>query len=252
MKIIASIFFELKQGVREKAFWVVVFFFIFLLGVSLFLGELSLGDRGAVLRTVCLTSIELSALGLIIVRYTYNFYREKEFRLTDIYLSYSSAAHYIGGKLGGAIIVLFIYLFLSGLLGSLLLILNGAFKSTVFTGIYSIFLKLCFICSFVFLVCSLINSPLLSSFLVALIYLASELSYNALRLTSQSKYVFIKLVSKVLYYVLPNYHKVDLKIHAIYGVPISALYMVEITLYTCFYVILCYFVAVTIFERKDH
>ena len=85
----------------------VVFFFIFLLGVSLFLGELSLGERGAVLRTVCLTSIELSALGLIIVRYTYNFYREKELRLTDIYLSYFSAAHYIGGKLGGAIIILF-------------------------------------------------------------------------------------------------------------------------------------------------
>ena len=109
-----------------------------------------------------------------------------------------------------------------------------------------------FICSFVFLVCSLINSPLLSSLLVAFIYLASELSYNALRLTSQAKYVFIKLVSEALYYVLPNYHKVDLKIHAIYGVPISALYMVEITLYTCFYVILCYFVAVTIFGRKDH
>jgi hypothetical protein len=59
-KILSITILNTKQGIREKTFWVAGFFFLFLLVFSLFLGELSIGEKEVVLRNVSLSSIEIS------------------------------------------------------------------------------------------------------------------------------------------------------------------------------------------------
>ena len=252
LKLFSIILLNVKQGIREKTFWVVGFFFLFLLGFSLFLGELSIGEKEVVLRDIALSSIEISCLFLIVLGLVYDFYREKNTRLKEIYLSYFSHAIYLGGKLIGYIFICLIYVLLASLLASLILFLNRAYLWQFFLGSYTIFLKLSIFCGICLLFSSLFEYPLLASISTILTYIASELSYNALKIVNVSKNIFIKIFLKSVYHILPNADKIDIKYCVIYGETPSLHFFANITLYVIIYLLFLYFLSVLIFRGKEH
>jgi len=251
-KILSAILLNTKQGIREKTFWATGLIFVFLLGFSLFLGELSIGEKEAVLRNVSLSSIEISCLLLVVFGLVLGFYREKDSRLKEVYLSYYSYANYLVGKLIGYLLICLIYVSLTSLIAGLILFLNNAFLWEVFLGSYGIFLKLSIFCSICLLFSSLFNYPLLASISTIFAYIAGEFSYNALKIVSISKNDFARLFFKFLYHLLPNADKIDLKVNAIYGQTPSLHFLVSITLYVFIYILFTYFLTVLIFIRKEH
>lgn len=252
LKVFSIALLNTKQGIREKAFGIAGLFFLFLLGFSLFLGELSIGEREVVLRNVSLSSIEVSCLFLIVLGLVWNFYREKDTRLKEIYLSYFSQANYIGGKLIGYLLICFIYILLTTLIAIPILSLNNAFLWQIFLGSYSIFLKLSIFCAICLLLSSLFEYPLLASISTIFTYIASELSANAVKIMSASENELARVASRFLYHLLPNVDKIDLKIDAIYGQAPSFYFLVTITSYVFIYILLSYFLTLFIFLRKEH
>ena len=205
------------QGIREKSFWVAVLFFIFLLLFSVFLGELAIGEEVIVLRNISLCAIELSGLLLIVFGLVYNFYREKESRLKEVYLSSFSPLTYLAGKLLGFILLCALYILLTLLLSIFILTLNSAFDWYIFLGGYGIFLKLSIFCGLALFFCSLFEYPTLTSLATLFTYIGSELSSSALKIVSVSKSIFTQFLFQLLYHILPNADKIDLKTKAIYA-----------------------------------
>lgn len=251
-KFLSIILLNTKQGIREKTFWAAGLFFLFLLGFSLFLGELSIGEKEVVLRNVSLSAMEISCLLLVVFGLVWGFYREKDSRLKEVYLSYFSCANYLIGKLIGNIVICLIYVLLTSLIAGFILILNNAFLWSFLLGSFSIFLKLSIFCSICLLFSSLFDYPLLASISTIFAYVASELSYSALKIVSVSENDFARLFLKSLYHLLPNADKIDLKINAIYGFCPHFYFLASITLYVFVYILFSYFLTLLIFLRKEH
>lgn len=251
-KIISLALLNIKQGIKEKTFWVIVFFFLFLLGFAFFLGELSIGEKGIVLRNVGLSSIEISGLILIVFAFVLSFYREKETRLEEVYLSSFSGFNYLGGKLIGYLFLCLLYVLLTSLLMAVVLFLNSAFLWPVFLGSCGIFLKLSIFCSICLLFSSLFNHPVLASISTIFVYVGSEFSAAALKIINISKSNFAHLFFKFFHHLLPNSDKIDLKTMAIYGDRIQPHFLLAISFYVIVYILFCYFLSVLIFCRKEH
>lgn len=251
-KFLSITLLNVKQGIREKTFWTAGLLFLFLLGFSLFLGELSIGEKEAVLRNVSLSSIEISCLLLVVFGLVWGFYREKDTALKEVYLSYFSCANYLTGKLIGYLFICLIYVSLTSLIAAFILILNNAFLWSFFLGSLGIFLKLSVFCSICLLFCSLFDYPLLASLTTIFVYIASEFSYNALKIATVSKNGFTRIIIKFLYHLLPNVDKIDFKINAIYGQVPQFCLLVGVTFYVLLYILFSYFLTFFIFLRKEH
>lgn len=252
LKILSLSLLNAKQGIREKTFWIAGFFFLFLLGFSVFLGELSIGEKEVVLRNVSLSAIEISCLLLVVFGLVWGFYREKDSRLKEVYLSYFSCANYLIGKLIGNLVICLIYVLLTSLIAGFILLLNNAFLWEFFLGSFGIFLKLSIFCSVCLLFSSLFDYPLLACILTIFAYVASEFSYNTLKIVNVSKNDFARIFIKFLYHLLPNADKLDLKINAIYGLCPHFYFLASITLYVFVYILFSYFLTLLMFLRKEH
>lgn len=251
-RVFSIVFLNVKQGIREKTFWVVVFFFISLLSFSLFLGELSIGERAVVLRNVALSSIEISCLILIIFSLIFSFYREKDTHIKEVYLSYFSPITYLGGKLIGYIFICLTYILFATALAVVILFLNNAFLWQFFLGSYGIFLKLSIFCGICLLFSSFFEYPLLAVISSVFIYVSAELSYNAFKIVSVSKNYFITAFLNFFYHLLPNSDKIDFKLAAIYGEVPQPAFLINITLYVLIYILFSFFLTALVFLRKEH
>jgi len=251
-KILPIALLNLTQGIREKTFWLTGFFFLFLLIFSSFLGELSIGEKEIVLRSVMLSSIEISGLLLIIFGLVFSFYREKDSRLQEVYLSYFSPTNYLTGKLLGFISICFIYIFIASILGTIVFLLNKVFLWQLFLGSYGIFLKLSIFCSSCLLFSAMFSSPLFASIVTIFFYVGSELSYNALKIANLSENILMKIFLKASYHLLPNVDKINLKSIVIYGESVPLSHLIHITVYAFLYCAFCLALTIFVFKKKEH
>ena len=242
----------LMQGIRTQTFWLTGLLFVFLLFVAFVLRVLSIGQRDLMLRSFGLSAMEISALLLVVYGFAFSFFRERDSRLQMIYLTFVSPGQYLFGKLAGICLTVLLYLGLASLFSAGLLVFEHAWSWSFCLGVYSIFLKLCIVCAFCILFSALFSSPVFASLMTVFLYVASELSYYPLAVMKASASELTHGFYRVLYHLLPNLDKLDLKSQAIYGNVVSEWYLVQISLYTLFYASVVFFVALTLFSRKEH
>jgi hypothetical protein len=250
--VLSLLLINIKQGVREKTFWGVAFFFLFLLVFSLFLGELSIGEKEVALRNISLSAIEISCLFLVVLGIVNNFYREKETRLKEVYLSYFPQTSYLAGKLLGYLVICFTYICMASFLSSIVLVVNNAFLWQYFWGSFGIFLKISLFCGICLLFSCIFEYPLLATIATVFAYVSSEFSLSALKIVAVSNNALMKTAMKALYHVLPNTDKIDLKYQAIYGQNMSASFAGYIALYVLMYILFSFALSVLVFVNKEH
>lgn len=251
-KIIAVALLNFKQETREKLFLGVVFFFILFLGFCVLLGKLSVGESEKVLRSAGLVGIELTALILVVFSFVFSFYKEKDNRILEIYLSNFSRSAYISGKLVGYLLICLFYLILSGAGYILLLLFYNAFNFASLGGLYSLFLKLSIIIAFCLAFCCLFSSPLIALLCSLFLYLGSEMAYPALKIITLGENKVQIVLFRCLYYLLPNMDKLDIKSVVVYGELPPLSFFLLITLYTLIYLLFLWLIARFIFLRKEY
>jgi ABC-type transport system involved in multi-copper enzyme maturation permease subunit len=250
--VLSLLLINIKQGIREKTFWGVAFFFLFLLAFSLFLGELSIGEKEVALRNISLSAIEVSCLFLVVLGMVNNFYREKETRLKEVYLSYFPQTSYLAGKLLGYLVICFTYIFMASVLSSIVLVFNRAFLWQYFWGCFGIFLKISLFCSLCLLFACIFEYSLLATIATVFAYVSAEFSMSALKIVTVSNNVVMKMAMRSLYHILPNTDKIDLKYQAIYGQNMNISFAGHISLYVLVYILLTFTLSVLVFVNKEH
>jgi len=240
------------QGVRTQTFRIVALLFAAFLAVAYFLRVLSIGQSDLMLRSFGLSAIEISGILLIVFGCINSFYRERETRLQSIHLTYMSHFSYTSGKLLGNIMLTAAYIFIATAACSLVLWHENAWNLTFLAGSYSIFLKMSIICAFCTLFANLFNSAVFASLMTVFIYLASEFASYPLSMMRMQASAVPTSVSKIVYHLLPNFDKIDMKYVAIHAERISGLLFLEITLYSLLYIALIFIPAWRIFVRHEH
>lgn len=250
-KILSLAGLNFRTALKEKIFIGLIFFFLFLLGVSVLLAKLGVGESEKVLRNAGLVGIELTGILLVIFSVVFNFYREKDNHMLEIYLSFSSRFAYIGGKLLGYIGLIFSYCIIGAIGYAVILYFKQAFTMKVLIGIYPIFLKLCITLFFTLLLCIVFSTNFIALFSSFFLYIVSETSKFALELVSKGSSTIQLLLYKGIYHLLPNFDKLDIKSQVIYKNIPSINFFLIITLYTIGYLLFLYLLTTLIFKKKQ-
>jgi ABC-type transport system involved in multi-copper enzyme maturation permease subunit len=215
------------------------------------MGLLSVGESVPVLRSSGLTGIEISAVMLLVSSLVFNFYREKDSRLTEFLLSHFSRPDYISGKLCGYLLIGLFYITLAGLGWSLVLVLNGAFSFQVIPALFVLYLKTSIITAVALVLSCLFGSYTMAFFSTLFVYIASEVSRDALKIVASSQLTWLKPVFKGIYYLLPNMDKLDIKSAVVFDNPLGPGYFGWVGLYAVIYILLLWALATYIFLKKE-
>lgn len=254
MREIASVMLlNFKQGVREKVFYGACVFFLFFLGVCVLFGALSPGEDQAVLRSAGLAGLELSSLILLIFSLVSGFYREKENRILEVYLTNCGRTRYLAGKLAGYFLIAFFYILAAGCGFLLLLGLYRAFSPAVAVAFYTLFLKTAIVITAGLALCCFFSSPVLALISTLFFYLSSELAYSALKALMLNGAHPVQLAaSRAVYYLLPNMARLDIKSLAAHGQVPEPQFFLTATGYSIAYIVFLWMICRYIFVRKEY
>ena len=206
-----------------------------------------------VLRNAGLSGIELSGLILVVFSLVFSFYREKDSRILEVYLSNFSRMHYISGKLMGYLAICMFYLILAGLGYALILYLYNAFIWQVIVGLYTLFLKLSIvICLSLTLCCLFSNSPVITLLCSLFLYLSGEVAYSAFKIIARSANKLQVILFECLYRILPNLERLDIKSLVIYGELPAFSFFILSSLYGLGYFLFIWLIMQFIFLRKEY
>ena len=251
-RLSAIIFLNFKQAVRDKFFNGVVFFFFFYAAFCMLLGKLSPGHEDKVLMNAALTGIEISALLLLLFSFVSSFFREKNSKILQVYLSDFKRPAYLSGKIIGYFSICIFYLMLCSISAGIILYLNKALMSSFFIAIYFIALKL-----FIFLLFCSIFSCIFSTATLALLsslflFLASELMPAALDIVMSYGNAFQRILVRSLYHILPNMDKLDIKLLAAHGNLPSFDFLLTVSVYAIVYMFMLWCINILIFSKKEY
>lgn len=251
-KTLSICYLNFKQAIRDKIFFGVSFFFFFYLAFCVFLEKLSPGESEKILRNAGLSGIELTAVFLIIFSFTSSFYRERDTRILEVYLTNFSRSAYITGKLAGYFLVLLLYL-VSCAIGYVgLLFVNHAFQIACLIALYPALLKIILILCFTSIFSCLFSSwfvCILSSFSV---YIAAEFLPATIKIISASGSAFEKSAIQMLYAFSPAMDKLDIKSLAVYGQLPPGKFFLSISLYAVIYSFFLWRINLFVFRKREY
>lgn len=116
--------------------------------------------------------------------------------------------------------------------------------------IYGLFLEVVLLSAVCFLFASA-SSQYVSSLSVTCLYFIGHMSEDLYTFANRSKVDLFRYVGKAIYYVLPNFDRLDFKARATYFDPTTNAELLSTTAYTVAYTVLVLLLATQIFERRD-
>lgn len=168
----------------------------------------------------------------------------------------SRSSFLVGRYLGNVITVAFLVLIMGALFLIQLQIAGAA--ATFSTGIhrehlvalYGLMLEVVLLTAMCFLFASA-SSQYVSSLSVTCLYFIGHMSEDLYTFAGRSKVDGFRFLGKALYYLLPNFDRLDFKARATYFDPTSNAELLSATAYALAYTVVVLVLATQIFERRD-
>lgn len=168
----------------------------------------------------------------------------------------SRSAFLVGRYIGNVITVVFLVLVMGALF--LLQMQFAGATSTYSSGIhrehlialYGLLLEVVLLTAVSFLFAAA-SSQYVSALSVTCLYFIGHMSEDLYTLAGRSKSDVIRVVGRAIYYLLPNFDRLDFKARATYFDPTSNAELLSTTGYALAYTVLVLIVATRIFERRD-
>ncbi|MDD5197372.1 MAG: hypothetical protein PHN60_00765 [Candidatus Gracilibacteria bacterium] len=240
-----------RELARNKILYMIVFFGIALIGFSLVLATLSLGQSDKIVVDFGLAMVEIFGIISVIFIGSQLLFREIEGKTVYLILSKPVArGDFILGKFFGFAAILFFIIFIQSIISTgVFFVADTPLSLLVFTSIGFIYLKLLLLFAIILFFSTFI-SPLLSILLVMGVYIISHsvttMTDMALRSGNQILFYF----SKALMVIFPNFEALNIK--SLIGTPIAlnpSFFAINI-LHALLYLGLILTFAVLIFNRK--
>lgn len=241
-----------RETVRDKILYNLVFFALLLIGASVLLGTLTIGEQARIINDVGLAAINL--VGIIIAIFVGIGLVTKEIDRRTIYTILArpiTRTQFVLGKycglvfIGGLNIAIMFAMFLSTiwLSGN---VVSGALFQAVELMLVEVLLVTAIAMFF-----STFSSPTLSAIMTLGFYVIGHLTGDLKGIAARTKNPLTESIMTVLYYVCPNLEWLNIKGQAASGVPVSVEYQLAATAYGLLYAGLLLFGACRIFERRD-
>lgn len=251
MRVLSIAFNTFRENIREKLLYNLLIFALLMIGSSILLTRLTVGEWDRLIINLGLSSINF--FGVLIAIFVGISLVSKEIDKKTIYTILSKPVpryEFLLGKYLGLMITLFVNtaVMVAGLL-AVMAYLNAPVTLLLFEALGFIFLELVVITA-VALLFSTFTSATLSAIFTLAIYAVGHLSTDLKQFGAQMDSVG-KAVLNAIYYVLPNLERFNLKGQVIHHVNISGTDVLLTTAYGLAYAGLLLVLASIIFQRRD-
>ena len=241
-----------RETVRDKILYNLVFFALLLIGLSVLLGTLTIGEQAKIVNDVGLAAINL--VGVIIAIFVGIGLVSKEIERRTIYTILArpiTRTQFILGKYGGLGCVMVVNLAIMVIMFFLTIVLTGnPVHGSLFQAIQLILVETLLVTAMAMFF-STFSSPTLSAIMTIGFYLIGHLTTDLKSIAESSKSPVSEVIMSGLYYVCPNLEWLNIKGQAARGVMMGGEYQLAATAYGLIYASLLLFGACRIFERRD-
>jgi len=251
MKVLSIALNTFRENLRDKLLYNLLVFALLMIGSSLLLMRLTLGEFHRLLLNVGLGSINI--FGVLIAIFVGIGLVNKEIEKKTIYTIVSkpvARSQFLIGKYLGLTLTLFVNTLIMA--GGLLLVLFAQgvpIESMLFKALGLIFMEFMVITA-VALLCSTFTSATLSAIFTLATYVIGHLTAD-LKTFGEKMDEGMRVVVTGLYYILPNLERFNLKGNVIHHIEVSGTDLLLIVMYGLTYVAFLLMSASIIFQRRD-
>jgi ABC-type transport system involved in multi-copper enzyme maturation permease subunit len=244
-----------REAVRDRVLYNLVFFALMMIGAAILVGQISIGIERLVIVNLGLSAI--SAFGLVMAIFigVGLIYKEMEKRtLYSLLAKPIRRWQFIVGKYAGLLLTLFVNtcLMTVGVALALFYVTREFERADVYilVAVYFILLKLALVTALA-LFFSCFSTPMLSTLFTIGIYLAGMFSPDILNIGMVTHSNAIRAITRILYYVLPNFHNFDAIGQAAHGFAIPFALIAQNTLYTLLYSAIVLIASAAVFSGRN-
>jgi len=241
-----------RETLRDKILYNLVFFGLLLIGSSILLSTLTMGEQAKIIQDLGLASINL--FGVFIAIFIGIGLVSKEIEKRTIYSIIAKPIPrylFLLGKYSGLALTLLVNIAIMAAGFFLILVVSGVgLDPALLKAIGLIFMELLVITA-VAIMFSTFTTPTLSATFTLAIYVIGHLTDDLRVLGGKLQNVLTKGVLDGLYYVLPNLDYFNVKGQAVHGMPIEPSYLVSAVAYGMVYSAIILVLACVIFQRRD-
>lgn len=251
MKVLSIALNTFRENLRDKLLYNLLVFALLMIGSSLLLMRLTLGEFHRLLLDVGLGSINI--FGVLIAIFVGIGLVNKEIEKKTIYTIVSKPVaryQFLIGKYLGLTLTLFVNTLIMA--GGLLLVLvaqNVPIESMLFKALGLIFMEFMVVTA-VALLCSTFTSATLSAIFTLATYVIGHLTAD-LKMFGEKMDEGMRAVVTGLYYILPNLERFNLKGNVIHHIEVPGTDLLLIVAYGLTYVAFLLMSASIIFQRRD-
>lgn len=240
-----------REAIRDKILYILVFFALLMIGGSILLSTLTLGEQTKIILDIGLASISLFGLFIAVFIGVGLVYKEIERR--TIYTIVSKPIHrwqFLIGKYLGLVMTLFVEVAIMAAGFFLIAAIYGKADPELLKAVLLIFYELTLITA-VAIMFSSFSTPVLSSLFTMGVFVIGHLSTDLKAFGAKSDSVIVQKVTAGLYYALPNLSNLNIKAQVVQNVPVPGEYIAFVTAYTALYVIALLLISAMVFQYRD-
>jgi ABC-type transport system involved in multi-copper enzyme maturation permease subunit len=242
----------LREAVRSKVLYALLFFALLMIGAGAVVSTLSYVESDRILQDIGLAAIRLFGVAIAIFVGIGLVHREVERRTVFTILSKPiSRGEFLLGKFAGLTLTIWLQTFLMAAAFALISLLAGAplgWPHLAFLALVAAELALVVALATLF---SSFSTPLLAAFFTSGVWVVGQLTRELRDLGAASGAPALERVTAALFRVLPDLQSFDLAVEAAHLLPVAASDVLLPLCYALGYTTLVLMAAVAIFERRD-
>jgi ABC-type transport system involved in multi-copper enzyme maturation permease subunit len=248
--VIANTF---REAIRDKVLYNLVFFALLVMGASVVIGNMTLGETIKII--VDLSLAAMSVFGLLIAIFVGIGLVHKEIQRRTLYMLLArpiSRRNFVIGKYLGLMLVIALNMAImtAALLALMALYSPGAMNGGIFVAVLLILVELMVVTA-VAVLFSTFSTPTLSAMLTLGVWVIGRFSSDLVEFARKTEDPVARALVTGVHYVLPNLEKFDVKHLVVYNMAIEPAYIGGAVLYGLLYIIFLIGLAAMIFERRD-
>ena len=242
----------LREAVRNKLLYTLLFFAILMIGSGVLLATLSYVERGRILQDIGFGSIRLFGVAIAIFLGIGLIHREVDRRTVYTLLSKPlSRAEFLLGKYTGLVLAIWMQMAIMVVAFALVSLATGAPLGTAHAIAFALMaVELALVVAIATLF-SAFTTPMLASFFTAGMWLVGQVTRDLRDIGASSDLASVREVTGFLYRALPDLEAFNLSVEAAHGLPVVASDLWLALAYGAGYCTILLVVATFLFERRD-
>lgn len=241
-----------KETIRDRVLAVIVVFALIMIAGGLWLGSISLGEAGRMMKDFGLVAV--TTFGLIVAVFVAAGLVHKEIEKRTVYVLFSkpvSRTAFISGKFLGLCGTMAVVLAgMAAFLFILVWIVDGQPTVMVLLAVLMIYVQLLAVMA-VTILFSTFGSAILASVLGICVFVAGQLGDNVLELSRLGENLLTQALSWVVFVIIPNFSAIDVKAGVVGEETLALGQLGAWALYILAYVVVVLGLATLVFRRKE-